>query len=258
MHRHVVRAVRGDRQVEGLGEVRDLHEDGDAAAVGDVGLGIGHAAGRIICWNSHSVRKFSPVATGSPPSRRMRAWPATSSGMVGSSSQTRSKSRSARARADRLVGDPLHVGVDHQREAVAEVLAHGARRARRPRAAARGPTLVLMARKPFARLPSVWRSRSLTEQVEVDAAGVARHLRIVAAQQAIERQVRAPRLEVPQRHVERRERQHRRRRRGRRSAAPTRPSARPPRSARSRRRRRSRESRAPAGDGSPPPLWPVV
>src|SRR5689334_11824811 len=31
MHRHVVRAVRGDRQVEGLGEVRDLHEHGRAA-----------------------------------------------------------------------------------------------------------------------------------------------------------------------------------------------------------------------------------
>lgn len=33
-----VRAVRGDRQVEGLGQVRDLHPHGHAAAIGDVGL----------------------------------------------------------------------------------------------------------------------------------------------------------------------------------------------------------------------------
>ena len=36
--REVVRAVRGHRQVEGLREVADLHERGDPAAVGDVGL----------------------------------------------------------------------------------------------------------------------------------------------------------------------------------------------------------------------------
>ena len=44
MHGHVMRAVRGDRQVEGFGEVRDLHEGGDAAAIGHVRLGIGDAA----------------------------------------------------------------------------------------------------------------------------------------------------------------------------------------------------------------------
>ena len=44
LHGHVMRAVRGDRQVEGLGQMGDLHERRDAAAIGDVGLGIGHAA----------------------------------------------------------------------------------------------------------------------------------------------------------------------------------------------------------------------
>jgi hypothetical protein len=34
-----------------------------------------------------SVCRFSPVAIGSPPSRTIRRWPSTSSGMVGSSSQ---------------------------------------------------------------------------------------------------------------------------------------------------------------------------
>ena len=38
--------MRGDRQVERFCEVGDLHENGDAAAVGHVGLGIGDAAGR--------------------------------------------------------------------------------------------------------------------------------------------------------------------------------------------------------------------
>src|SRR5215467_15311167 len=38
MHGQVVGAVRGHRQVEGLGQMADLEEDGDAAAIGDVGL----------------------------------------------------------------------------------------------------------------------------------------------------------------------------------------------------------------------------
>ena len=40
MNGDVMRAVDGDRQVEGLGEPGDLHEGGDASAIGDVGLGI--------------------------------------------------------------------------------------------------------------------------------------------------------------------------------------------------------------------------
>src|SRR5439155_3416926 len=40
----VVRAVRRDRKTEGLGQVADFHERGDAAAVRDVGLGERHAA----------------------------------------------------------------------------------------------------------------------------------------------------------------------------------------------------------------------
>ena len=37
---------------------------------------------------SQSVRRFSPVAIGRPPSATTRAWPPTSSGWIGSSSQT--------------------------------------------------------------------------------------------------------------------------------------------------------------------------
>src|SRR5271154_5447680 len=42
VHGDVVRAVAGDGKVEGFGKSRDLHERGDAAAIGHVGLGIGH------------------------------------------------------------------------------------------------------------------------------------------------------------------------------------------------------------------------
>ena len=49
----VVDAVRGHRQVRGLGEARDLEPDRDAAAVREVGLREGHAAGaRSARWNS--------------------------------------------------------------------------------------------------------------------------------------------------------------------------------------------------------------
>src|SRR2546430_17228730 len=48
----VVRAMRSKREVEALGEMRDLHEHGHAAAVGDVGLGIGERLG------AHEVREL--------------------------------------------------------------------------------------------------------------------------------------------------------------------------------------------------------
>src|SRR3984893_6470326 len=41
----------------------------------------------IIFFNSYSVCRFSPVAIGKPPSRTIRRWPSTSSGIVGSSRQ---------------------------------------------------------------------------------------------------------------------------------------------------------------------------
>ena len=42
----VVHAVRGDRQIGRLGQARDLQPDRNAAAVGQIGLGEGHAARR--------------------------------------------------------------------------------------------------------------------------------------------------------------------------------------------------------------------
>src|SRR3954454_16473971 len=48
MHRHVMGAVAGDRQVERLREPGDFHEGGDAAAVSHVGLGIAHASARNV------------------------------------------------------------------------------------------------------------------------------------------------------------------------------------------------------------------
>src|SRR6185295_16569108 len=45
VHGEVMRAVRGEGQIVGLGEVRNLHEDGDTATIGDVWFGIGHTAG---------------------------------------------------------------------------------------------------------------------------------------------------------------------------------------------------------------------
>src|SRR5215213_6581852 len=40
MDSHVVSAVAGDGKIEGLRQMGDLHERRDAAAIGDVGLGI--------------------------------------------------------------------------------------------------------------------------------------------------------------------------------------------------------------------------
>ena len=74
--------------------------------------------------NSYSVWRFSPAAIGRPPSRTMRTWPGTSSGIVGSSSHTGAQSARAPRGADRLVDAPAHVGVDHQRKVRTEMRAH--------------------------------------------------------------------------------------------------------------------------------------
>ena len=44
MDRHIMRAMRGDGQIEGFRQMGDLHEMRDAAAIRDIGFGIGHAA----------------------------------------------------------------------------------------------------------------------------------------------------------------------------------------------------------------------
>ena len=178
----------------------------------------------IICRNSHSVRKFSPVATGTPPSRTTRTWPATSSGMIGSSSQPMVVGRERPRGADRLVGGPLHVGVDHQRKVGAEEVAHRrdpldilrealATDLHLDRAEALGEVVLGLPQQPVERI------------VEVDAAGIAgdaadrcRRAAATAAGRAAppsgpRAPCRAPTAPAPSA------------RRGRRSASPTRPSA---------------------------------
>ena len=120
--------------------------------VGDVGLGEGHAARRDhvleLLERAQVLARWRPA--GRRRARRARG-PATSSGIVGSSSQVRSKRLRARAARIRLVDAPLHVGVDHQREAGRP----GARASRRTRSTSSDsrarPTFILIARKPFSR-----------------------------------------------------------------------------------------------------------
>jgi hypothetical protein len=79
-----------------------------------------------IRWrNSQSVRRFSPAAIGRPPSRDD---PGMAGHVVGGDRLLEPgeiEGLKGAGRADRLIGRPFHVGVDHEREAVAEMLAHG-------------------------------------------------------------------------------------------------------------------------------------
>ena len=69
----VAGAAGRDRKIECFCEPRDLHEGRDAAAIGDVGLGIRHRAGRdIVLQLPERERRFSPAAIGTPPPAMMR------------------------------------------------------------------------------------------------------------------------------------------------------------------------------------------
>src|SRR6059036_2025139 len=139
-----------------------------------------------ISWrNSASVCKFSPAAIGSPPSRTIRTWPGTSSGLVGSSSHTGSHSASARAARMRAHG-PYALDVLAQRRSADLQL---------DRAEAAREVVVGLSQQRVDR------------QVEIDAAGVARHARIEPTQHAPERAFLATRAQVPQRDIDGRHRQ---------------------------------------------------
>ena len=227
MHRDVVRAMRRDRQVERLGKPRDLHEGGDAAAIGDIGLGIGDAAAGDQCLNSQSVRRFSPAAIGTPPSRTMRAWPASrrgdrllEPGQVGG----------RKARAARIASSTLHF-------MLASAIS-GKPSPRCPRMAARARVFG-QPRAADLHLDGAEAPREIAvgllqqvgqRQIEVDAAGVAGHLvgrsRPAASTAAVPAcapsgptaRYRGPRARAPSG------------RRARHNAGPTRSSARSPRS----------------------------
>ena len=64
--------------------------------------------------------------------------------------------------------------------------------------------------KAFGEIAVGLREQRLHGEIEVDAAGITRHVRVVAAEQTEQRQVGAPRLQIPQRDVECGERQYRR------------------------------------------------
>ena len=136
----------------------------------------------------------------------MRTCPGRSSGIVGSSSQKTSWAASARDGADRLVGRPAHVGVDHQGSVGTEPLAHGADPLdvlAKPRAAhlhldrpeALGEVLLGLAEEPIQR------------EQEVDPARVRLDPRMVAAEELPEREPASPGAEVPERDVHRRDRE---------------------------------------------------
>src|SRR5437016_9181029 len=103
--------------------------------------------------------------------------------------------------ADRLVDAPFHVGIDHQRKAFAEVLAHGAD-ALDVFGQVLAADLHFDGAKSLAEIVVGLAEQIVERQVEIDAAGIAGYARIIAAEELPERQVGAPRLEVPERHVE--------------------------------------------------------
>ena len=152
--------------------------------------------------------RFSPAATGRPPSR---SDPHMARDIVrdGRLLEPEHLVRGERARRpDRLVRAPAHVGVDHQRDVRTEQLAH------------RGDPCCVLRQALAADLhldcPEALHevvlglAQQLVErEAKIDAAGVSRHLRVVAAEQAPERQAPAPGHQVPERGVERRDRMDR-------------------------------------------------
>ena len=131
----------------------------------------------------------------------MRAWPRTSSGMVGSSSHVSWQGLERARGADRLVGCPAHVGVHHQWEVRAEMLAHGLH-ARHVLRQLRAAHFHLDGAEPLLQVVVGLCQQLVQREIQVDAAGVAGHLRVVAAQQGPQRDAEAARLQIPQRDVD--------------------------------------------------------
>ena len=192
----VVDAVRRDGETARLGEVGDLEPDRHAAAVRDVGLGEGDAARAISRANSASVRRFSPAATGSPPSRTTRTWPGTSSGAVGSSSQNTSDRREAREARIASSRRPPHVGVHHERRVGPEELAHGAHPLHVVGAA--GAHLHLDRPEPSREVFLGLAEETVEGELEVDPSGVRPDPGVVAAEEPPEREPGAGAPEVPE------------------------------------------------------------
>ena len=130
--------------------------------------------------------------------------------------------------ADGFLDRPFHVGVGHQRKAVAEMFSHRLH-ARDVGGEIRAAHLHLDGAKALGEIVVGLPEQRLDGKIEVDAAGITGHAGVEAAEQAKQRQIGAPRLQVPQRDVERRERQHRRSAASAVMQVPTRRDARSPR-----------------------------
>ena len=181
-----------------------------AAAVGDVGLGEGDAAGRDQLLEL--VERVQVLAGGDRQAALPHDARVARRRRRGSSAPRARPARAARGRAPR--GWPRPRSSACWRRPSAGSRRRGARAspapARRPRARRGRPTFILMARKPRARLLVGLAQQRVEREVEVDAAGVARHARVEAAEQPPQRRAMAPRPQVPQRDVHGGDREHRR------------------------------------------------
>src|SRR3984893_18411881 len=118
MHCDVMCAVGRHRQIVGLGEMCDFHEYGHAAAIGDVRLRIGHTPGSdhllelperaqvLARGDRHATLARNPGMPGHVVRDCRLLTPCEVIGLKRT------------VAAYDLVGIPLHVGADHQWEAV--------------------------------------------------------------------------------------------------------------------------------------------
>ena len=201
-----MRPVRRHRQAERLGEMTDLHEHRHPPAVGHIGLRKRHAAG------GDQLAKLGErvqILAGRDRQSALAHDPHVAGHVLGTGRllEPHRIALGERARRpDGLVDAPAHVGVHHQRELGAEMRAHG------PYAldvlAQRRSADLQLDRAEAAREVVVGLSQQRVDrQVEIDAAGVARHARIEPTQHAPERAFLATRAQVPQRDIDGRHRQ---------------------------------------------------
>ena len=200
--RDVVCAVAGDRKIERFREPRDLHKGRDAAAIGDVGLGIGHRASRYIVLelperaqvfagrNRHAAGSHDAGMTGNVIGNDRLFEPGEVVGLQ------------CACGANGFLDRPFHVGIRHQGKAATEMLAH--------RLHARGVGCEIGAAhfhldgaKALGKIIVGLLQKRLDGEIEVDAAGVTGHAGVETTEQTKQRQIRAARLQVPQGDIER-------------------------------------------------------
>ena len=206
VHGDVVGAVRGHRQVERLGEVADLHEDRHAAAVGHVGLRERHAAGGDQL--PELVQRVEVLAGGHR--QPALAHDAHVAGHVVGDRRLLQPHRVRRrqGRAARIASSTL------QRMLASTISGNSGPRCspHRPHALdvlaqRRAPHLHLDGAKAAREVVVGLAQQRVQREVEVDAARVAGHARVEAAEHAPERRAVTPRPQVPQRDVDGRDRQ---------------------------------------------------